>query len=170
LAGQIRRTVNQELYQQVSQQLSKEQIHTFDELLLRSENQHYSDYNRLKTLPKKPTLKKLQKHIDYYSWLQSHGSMTPFLKGIAPSKVQYYTAEAKALDAAELKDYSETKRITLLVCLIHQAQIKTKDQLAEMYQKRVGAIHKSSQQDHKDMKEKKQGELEDLVSIFMMFC
>jgi hypothetical protein len=166
LAGQIRRTVNQELYQQVYDQLSKEQINTLNELLLKSENQHYSDYNRLKTLPKKPTLKKLQKHIEYYTWLQSHGSMTPFLKGIAPSKVQYYAAEAKSLDAAELKDYSETKRITLLVCLIHQAQIKTKDQLAEMYQKRVGTIHKSSQQDHKDMKEKKQSELEDLVSIF----
>jgi phage terminase Nu1 subunit (DNA packaging protein) len=88
LAGEIRRKVNQELYQQVYKQLSKEQIDTLNELILRSENQHYSDYNRLKTLPKKPMLKKLQKHIDYYSWLQSHGSMTPFLKGIAPSKVQ----------------------------------------------------------------------------------
>jgi hypothetical protein len=163
LTGQIRRTVNQDLFQQVFSQLSKEQIHTFNELLIRSENQHYSDYNRLKTLPKKPTLKKLQKHIDYYIWLQSHGNMTPFLSGIAP---QYYSSEAKSLDVAELRDYSETKRITLLICLIHQAQIKTKDQLVEMYQKRVGTIHKSSKQDHQDMKDQKQNELEDLVSIF----
>lgn len=166
LAGQIRRTVNQELFQQVFSRLSNEQIHTFNELLIRSANQHYSDYNRLKTLPKRPTLKKLKDYINYYIWLQSHGDMTPFLQGLAPSKVKYYAAEAKSLDASELKDYSEPKRITLLICLIHQAQVKTKDHLADMFQKRIGAIHKSSRKDHQDMKEQKQSELEDLVSIF----
>ncbi|MGP7819369.1 hypothetical protein ACTXGU_19805 [Niallia sp. 01092] len=70
------------------------------------------------------------------------------------------------MDAAELKDYSEPKRITLLICLLHQAQVKTKDHLAEMYQKRIGTIHNSSKEDHKDMKEQKQNELENLISIF----
>lgn len=77
--------------------------------------------------------------------------MTPFLNGIAPSKIKYFAAEAKSLSASELKDYSEPKRITLLICLIHQAQVKTKDHLAEMFQKRVGNIHKASKQDHQDM-------------------
>jgi len=92
--------------------------------------------------------------------------MMPFLEGVVPSKIKYYAAEAKSLDAAELKDYSEPKRITLLICLIHQAQVKTKDHLAEMYQKRIGTIYNSSKEDHKEMKEQKQNELENLVSIF----
>ncbi|MGG4040100.1 DUF4158 domain-containing protein [Heyndrickxia ginsengihumi] len=166
LTGQIRRAVNKELFQLVFSRLSNEQIHSFNELLIKSINQHYSDYNRFKTLPKKPTLKNLRNHIDYFIWLQSYGDMTPFLEGIASSKIKYYAAEAKSLDAAELKDYSETKRITLLICLIHQAQVKTKDHLAEMYQKRVGTIHNSSKEDHKEIKEQKQNELENLISIF----
>ncbi|PFF33703.1 Tn3 family transposase [Bacillus cereus] len=166
LTGKIRRAVNHELFQLVFSRLSSEQIHSFNELLIRSTNQHYSDYNRFKTLPKKPTLKNLRDHIDYFIWLQSYGDMTPFLEGIAPSKIKYYAAEAKSLDAAELKDYSEPKRITLLICLIHQAQVKTKDHLAEMYQKRIGTMHNSSKEDLKDMKEQKQNELENLITIF----
>lgn len=161
LASEIRQAVNQELFQQVLNRLSSDQIHTLNELLIRSENQHYSEFNRFKKLPKKPTLKNLKDHINHFIWLQSHGDMTPFLNGIAPSKIKYFAAEAKSLSASELKDYSEPKRITLLICLIHQAQVKTKDHLAEMFQKRVGNIHKASKQDHQDMKEQKQNELED---------
>ncbi|NRD81010.1 Tn3 family transposase [Bacillus sp. BRMEA1] len=166
LTGQIRRAVNEDLFQLVFNRLSSEQIHSFNELLIRSTNQHYSDYNRFKTLPKKPTLKNLRDHIDYFIWLQSYGDMTLSLEGISPSKIKYFAAEAKSLDAAELKDYSEPKRITLLISLIHQSQVKTKDHLAEMYQKRIGTIHNSSKEDYKDMREQKQNELENLISIF----
>lgn len=166
LTGHIRRSVNQEIFQQVFNRVSSDQIQSFNELLIRSANQHYSDYNRFKTLPKKPTLKNLKDHINYFIWLQSYGDMTPFLEEIAPSKIKYYAAEAKSLDAAELKNYSEPKRVTLLICFIHQAQVKTKDHLAEMFQKRVGNIHNSSKEDLKEMKEQKQNELEDLISIF----
>ncbi len=166
LTGQIRRTVNEELFQQVLSHLSSEQIHAFNELLNRSANQHYSEYNRFKKLPKKPSLKNLRDHIDHFIWLLSQGDMTLFLKGLAPSKMKYFAAEAKSLDAGELKHYADPKRTTLLICLIHHAQVKTKDHLAKMYQKRVGNMHNSSKLDLKNMKEQKQETLEDLVSIF----
>ena len=51
------------------------------------------------------------------------------------------------LDAAELKDFSPPKRYALLLSLIQRAQIQARDDLAEMFGKRVARFHAQAQQE-----------------------
>jgi hypothetical protein len=45
-------------------------------------------------------------------------------------KIKHFAAEAKALDAGEMKDFSEPKRYALLSCLVRRAHVKVRDALA----------------------------------------
>lgn len=64
-----------------------------------------------------------------------------------PAKIRHFAAEALVLDAAELKDVTTPKRYTLLLCLIHRAQIQARDDLAEMFLKRIARFHVHAQQE-----------------------
>ena len=57
----------------------------------------------------------------------SFGDAKRLLSGIASSKVKSFAAQAKALDISEFQDLKLPKRRTLLLCLLHQAQVKTRD-------------------------------------------
>jgi len=66
---------------------------------------------------------------------------------LTPTKIRHFAAEAQVLDAAELKDITPPKRYTLLLCLIHRAQIQARDDLAEMFLKRIARFHVQAQQE-----------------------
>jgi hypothetical protein len=59
--------------------------------------------------------------------------MEALLKDIPPAIVKHFAAEARALDASELQDYTPAKRLILVACLIKQAQMSTQDDLVEMF-------------------------------------
>lgn len=71
----------------------------------------------------------------------SFGDAQRLLAGIAPAKIHSFAAQAKALELADLGDLKEAKRRALLVCLLYQAQTKTRDHLVEMFLKRMQTIH-----------------------------
>jgi hypothetical protein len=53
----------------------------------------------------------------------------PALEGVRPAKVKHLAEEAQSLHATNLWDFSAEKRLALLVCLIHSAQILTRDEI-----------------------------------------
>jgi hypothetical protein len=60
--------------------------------------------------------------------------------------VRRFAAEAHALDAAELKDITPPKRYTLLLCLTHRDQVQARDDLVEMFCKRMARIQTRAQE------------------------
>src|SRR5262249_38093568 len=70
-------------------------------------------------------------------WLESLLTTRPLVAGIASTKVQQFAAEAIALDVVDMRRIQRPRRHALLVCLLHQAQVQTRDQLAEMLLKRM---------------------------------
>jgi hypothetical protein len=74
-----------------------------------------SPYNELKQLPKRPTRGHLNDLLAHLRWLISLGAVEPYLDSIPAAKVQHFAALAKALDAGELKDIAQPKRVTLLL-------------------------------------------------------
>ncbi|MFG1687744.1 hypothetical protein ACGFNP_46845 [Nonomuraea sp. NPDC049269] len=68
------------------------------------------------------------------------------LEGIAASKVADFAGEADAADADVLaRTYTvDAKRVALLVCLVHTAQARARDDLAEMLCKRMAATAKKA--------------------------
>jgi hypothetical protein len=61
---------------------------------------------------------------------------------IAESKVADFAGEAAAADAAVMRDIAQPKRTALIACLIRVAQTRARDELAEMFCKRMAAITK----------------------------
>jgi hypothetical protein len=120
LARHVKKKVNDVFYEQVVQRLTNEKISQLDALLDRGES-HYSDYNRLKKLPKKARLSEMKEQLDHLAWLTSFGDAGTYLQGIPPAKVNHFAAQAKALDAHKMKDFSPAKRYTLLLCMIYRS-------------------------------------------------
>jgi hypothetical protein len=82
----------------------------------------------------------LQEWLYHLHWLMSLGEADSPLAGLSPIKRKHFAAEAKALDAAELKDFTPPKRYTPLLCSIHRMRTQTRDQLAETAIKRMNTL------------------------------
>jgi hypothetical protein len=65
------------------------------------------------------------------AWVDSLGSTDVWLDGVAESKIADFAGEARAADAAVMRDISEPKRTALLACLVHEARRQARDELAE---------------------------------------
>jgi hypothetical protein len=85
--------------------------------------------------------------VTHLRWLELFGDKSALLAGLSAAKVRHFAGEAQVLDAAELKDITPPKRYTLLLCLVKRAQIQARDDLAEMFSKRIARFHAQAQQE-----------------------
>ena len=140
-AQRIRFKVNSTFYQEVSQSLSDAQQELISNLLQRSEDDAFSDWNRLKQEPKRPTTKNIREFIKHLHWLKSLNAGSNSLDQIPEVKLQRFSEEAKSLNAAQMKEMNEHKRLTLAVALIQTQTAAAIDDLAEMFIRSVGRLH-----------------------------
>ena len=74
------------------------------------------------------------------------------LADLPPLKLKHFAAEARALDAAELKDFAPPKRYTLVLCLMHRMRVQCRDQLALMLIKRMQKIQQRGQDELEELR------------------
>lgn len=165
LVRRVRNLVNQKLFSLVLSQLNQEYIQRLDNLLDSHPVQRRSPYNDLKQLPKRPTRNHLNDLLTHLIWLDSLGEVKPYLDSLTSAKIQHFAAEAKALDAAELKEIGQNKRITLLLCLIYSAQVQARDNLVSMFLKRMRTIHNKSKEELERLRQKHLETTEKLVGV-----
>ena len=140
LVGRIRTLVYGHIFRVVNARMTPEIQHMIEGLLEVQTPLHRSAFSQFKLVPQSPTLSHLKAWQDRLDWLMELGSMESILKDIPPAIVNHFAAEAHALDTSELQDYAPAKRLTLVACLIHQAQMSTRDDLIEMFLKRMATI------------------------------
>jgi hypothetical protein len=75
-------------------------------------------------------------------WVDSLGDTDAWLDGIAESKIADFAGEAMAADAGVMSDVAPAKRTALLACMVHVARTRARDDLAEMFCKRMASITK----------------------------
>ena len=165
LVGHLRNLVNQELFSQVTSQLSNEYQQRLNDLL-DTHSTRRSSYNDLKKLPKKSSRNHLNDLLVHLTWLETLGDVNLFIRPLTSSKIKHFAAEAKALNASELKDITIPKRLTLLLCLIHSAQVQTRDYLVEMFLKQMKKIHNKAKEELEIIRQQNQEKTEKLVSVF----
>jgi len=165
MAGRTRAVVNRRLFTTVDNRLSPGVVKSLDAMLVVAPRQRRSAYNDLKALPKRPTVGHLGVLVDHLVWLDNLGDMAPLLAGVPTAKVVHFAAEAKALDSAELGDVSPPKRNTLLLCLVARAQVQARDDLAEMFTKRMATINKRAKDELADIREDHRTKTEALVGV-----
>ena len=159
LVGRVRHQVHEHLYDQITQGLSSADIGRIEALL--DVRNGRTAFSRIKATPQGASLQHMRQWSRRLDWLESILDTAPLVASVAPTKVQQFAAEATALDVADMRRLQRvSRRRALLVCMLHQAQVQTRDQLVEMFLKRMrltlnGAKKRLQelQQEHRELEE-----------------
>jgi hypothetical protein len=124
-----------------------------------------SPYQRLKQRPKRPSLQPLRAWLAQWEWLLSRGDSTHLLADLPPLTLTHVAAEARALDAAELKDVAPPKRYTRWLYWRHRMRVQCRDQLALMVINRLQTIQQRGQDELEELRLRYRERTATLVSL-----
>jgi TnpA family transposase len=165
LATHVRAVVHRRLFATVLDRLSEQQRQQLD-ALLESDQLGRSAFNALKRAPKRPSLSHLVDLVGHVRWLEELREPAELMAGVPPAKVRHFAAEARSLDAAEVRDITAPKRYTLLLSLISRAQVQGRDDLAEMFGKRMALFETRAKEELALIRERQRETTEMLVGAF----
>lgn len=157
--------INDSLFKYVSDSLSEKDKQILDGLLEFSDDS-FTKFNYIKELPKSPSLSHIKAVMDNYVHLKNINIGQDLISAIHPSKVNDFASQASVLDASEMKDFSQNKRYTLMICFIHKSLIKTGDDLITMFIKRLGKIHNAGKYRLEKLLEKQRSKTENAINVF----
>ena len=166
LARRVRLLVNRRFWETILSRLAPADLLRLEALLTLDSKAFRTPYNSLKQLPKKPTLKNLQELLAHLEWLLGLSNFDSVLKDVPPLKIKHFAAEAKVLDAGEIKGFNEPKRYALLICLIRRAHIKARDALGQMFIRRIAKLHQKAKDELQKIQIRHLEKSERLVTIF----
>jgi TnpA family transposase len=166
LTARVRTLVNQHIFARIGSQITPDLKLRLDGLLDATNPRRRSDFIRVKQTPKKATRDNLNDLETHLTWLSGLGDMRLVLAGIQNAKIQHFAAEARALDAASLRDFADPKRYALLTCMLQQAQVTARDNLVDMFIKYVRNIHTRAKEALDKLHDKQRDTTERLLSIF----
>ncbi|MDN5697933.1 MAG: DUF4158 domain-containing protein, partial [Rubrobacter sp.] len=164
LARHARHAVNSRLFAGIDERLADSTRHLLDSLLEPGTSRR-SDLNTLKAVPRSATRKNLKELQERLLWLELLADTSLLLEGIPNQKIANLAAQARALDASELKKVSGQRRKAMLVCLIHRAKVGVRDSLAEMMVKIMGKVHKSGREELESLHREKRATTEHLIEL-----
>ena len=101
-----------------------------------------SGHYRLKETAGRASWSAFRAQVAHMAWADSLGDTGRWLEGVAEAKIADFAGEATAADAGVMGDVARLKRTALLVCMVHEARARARDDLAEMFCKRVASITK----------------------------
>jgi hypothetical protein len=96
----------------------------------------------LKRSAPRPSWTNFRRQLDHLRWADDLGDAAGWVEGVPASKLADFAGEADAADAAVMRDYGEAKKIALLAALVSAAQGKARDDVVEMFCRRVATLTK----------------------------
>lgn len=166
LAGNIRSITNTRLFHRVLASLSDAEQGYLDRLLTPQSPDAQATLSLLKSPAKSATLSHMQELQAKFDQLMTFGDAKQLLIAITPTKVKAFAQQAKVLDISEFQDIKLPKRRTLLLCLLYQAQVKTRDYLVEMFIKRMQKLHTQAKTKLIELRELYRARTEALLGVF----
>jgi TnpA family transposase len=166
LTARIRTEVNTELFATIGSRLTEADRAMLVGLLKVHPTTKRSDYDRLKQPAKAATLSKFKDHLTYLGWVDGLGPARAWVAGIPPSKVAHFAGEAHVTDVADLGKMGLARRLALVACLLHQAQVRARDEVATMFCKRMAAITKKAKDHLNQLREQHRADTERLLGVF----
>ena len=137
----IRTEVNGKVYTDVAARITPVQRARLAEVLVVDPSNRRSEFDRLKVPAKAATIGKLKLRLAHLAGLDAIGPTDVWLQGVPPGKISHFAGEAKVTDATDLGKVGEDKRLTLLG-FIHVLRTSARDEVTEMFCKRMAVIHK----------------------------
>lgn len=103
----------------------------------------------------------------HLEWLEDILDPRPFTGHLTSTKVEQFAAEGYQLEAGDMLDtFDEGRRHTLLLCLLHQMQVRTRDQLATMFLKRMRLLHNNARKRLREIQDQHRELSETMVNTF----
>jgi hypothetical protein len=165
IAEQIHAKTQTRLFRRVARRLTEGQKRDLDRLLVRNLASRQTAYNRIKQHAKRPSRQHLDLLIEQITWLDEFGDFTKALADVPALKLRSLATQAASLDAANLKETLPDKRYTLIIALLNRMRVRARDDLAEMFVRRVGAIHKRASDELDVIQRKQRDQVENLVVL-----
>lgn len=148
-------------------------ISQFDRMLNIGQGQLLSDWQKLKQEPKKPTNSEVKQYLEHVIWLKSWSADLPTVTHIPIVKRNQYMYEARALDAADMRNLQQNKRYALMVILCHAQLGKVLDDAVEMFIKKLRKLNSVAEEqlqahylEHQKRAEKLVAQLRDVLEAF----
>jgi TnpA family transposase len=140
-----RREVNQGLYAQVYQALGQAGREKLERLWREPGSESGATlWQDVKQDPGKPTLTQLRAFTAHWRWLSALKPDINVADLLLEVKLRKFAEEAKGMDAARMAAMKPERRITLALCLLEVQAAKAVDDLATMFLRRMGNIHKKA--------------------------
>jgi Tn3 transposase DDE domain len=139
IASRIRREVNAAIFEQVASQIALPDRVRLDALLDVVGPTAKRPFNRLRAPAGRATWSGFREQVAHLRWVDSLGRTERWLDGIAESKIADFAREAAVADAGVMRDVAPAKR-TVLACMVHVARTRARDDVAEMFCKRMASI------------------------------
>jgi hypothetical protein len=166
MARRIRTLVNGTIYRTILANLSAPEQQALSLLLRTEESSPFTAFNQIKEAPRSATLTHLDEWLSRLTWLQSFGTMQPKISGIRSTKISHLAEEARSLHASDFSDFLPPKRFALLVCLIHQATISTRDEIVQMFIKRMSKLTTKAKEELERLRTEDRTTTEHLIDVF----
>lgn len=141
LVRHTRYVVNGKIYGKITQNTSAELVQRIESLFKSDHDSIFTDWQKIKELPRKPTLTHLKAILDHLKWLMTFGKMNSFVENIPEAKWKYFAAIGKATRAKDMRDLEKAKRLCVAICMIYKAQVDTRDSIITMFIKRMASFH-----------------------------
>ena len=125
-----------------------------------------SEFDRLKAPAKAASIGKFKLRLAHLAALDALGPTEAWLEGVPPGKISHFAGEARVTDVADFNRIGEDKRLTLLASLIHVLRTSARDEVTEMFCKRMAVIHKKGRARLEALREEHRVESERLLEVF----
>jgi hypothetical protein len=131
-ARTARATVNRSYYRRVSEALDVPTRTRIDSLFEKPEGGRQTPWERVKNEPGQPTIKGVRRFLENARWLKEQTIDCSAVPGIPAVKLQRFAAEARALNAARMKEAKPDKRYAFAVALIRRQRARALDDAGDM--------------------------------------
>jgi hypothetical protein len=167
-------TAQDRLYTRIDASLTDDRRAFLDGLLATDYAHRQSAFQAIKALPKRATKKHLEALLDQLAWLNTLGDVEAPLQQVPTSKLRHLAHQAALLDADDLRRTTASRRYALMLALIHRMRVRARDDLAEMFIRRVGTLHKRARDElvriqlhQRVMAEQLVARLDDVLAILL---
>ncbi len=165
----IRHRINDDIFKMIRGRLANaKKITILTDILVKKNGEHKTPYNAFKRLPQKPTVTHFKELVEHHNWILEFGDFTKHLNGISKIKLEQFAEEARALDATALKSMrNENKKLSLITCLLAQAQCRTKDALALTFCRCVHDSEKDAERHYDSLAKNKNETAESIADLLL---
>lgn len=164
IAEEVHADAQTALHLEIEAQLTESQRQWLDNLLVTDLPLRRTLYNQLKRTAKKTSRQHLDLLLDQVTWLDTLPSCDDLLCTVPTTKLKHMAERAAVLDAGDLKDFTAPKRHALILALIRQMRVRARDDVAEMFIRRLGAVHKRAREELQNLQAKQRELSEALVA------